>query len=1189
MRNAGGARGRRGWLIAVVAGAVFVTWTSGLLAQVAQVAGTFLGQPDFQHNAPNTLSAGGLFAPAQIAEDADGSGTLYVADPGNNRVLVYFSGDTTADLVIGQPDFSSASCNQGSLLPNPATLCRPSGVAISGADINGNEHLWVADTGNHRVVGYAFKPPAKGNLAGDPPAAIVLGQASNFTSNLCNLGAPGPNEAGAGTLCSPSAVAVDATGDVFIADTGNSRVVEYTSPTTSSVGGFVFGQANFLSTSPNQGGAASAATLDAPSGVAVDATGNLYVADTGNNRTLQFLGPFAANDPSAAVVLGQTSLSTNLCNAGGAATASTECGPAGVTVNGSELVVADTSNNRVLEYSSLATGASASPILGQPSGSGNACNAGTAAQDISGVGADSLCEPIGMTFDKSTSDLLVADSGNNRILEYSTPPITIGQPNVTSRAPNSVNAQSLYLATASPSPSAGITPASVATPATAAGIVADAQGHLYVADGGNNRVFGFEDNPGFVPSTPFPAATPSPGAANLELGQPYTLTQLNSSPVSLGTASFLAADCNAGSSGLGPDSLCGPQGIAVDPDGNLFVADTRNSRVLEFNDPFAYIDYFPSPSLPTPAFPSPPDPLAPASATIVLGHPLDMAEKHKSVEPDSDAFLVSGCNLGTVSTAGLTMGTLCNPQGVAIDGRNHLFVADTGNNRVMVFDDPERLSTGDSAFQTLGSSLTPPLSGPAAVAVDSKSNLFVTDTGNNRVIEYPASTSGCADPNPPCYSDATAIVISENGTSCTSGSPVSFETLRAPNALALDGLGDLYVADAGDNRVLEYVAPVIQGQCATAVFGQAGDFSSFSPNLGANAPDAGTMWQPGGLALDAAGAGNLYVADSSNNRVLVFTTTTPTPTPTPTSTAAPTPIAWVEVSKYTKHELFVANGIGNLNGGEFQVEVGNPVGNSYRVRLDYVDIFFERVDQHGIPIMSKGVPIPPIIFLNAGFSGQPVDSEAPELIATYPVDGNVSECAKVSKKDAQEGKNIPPGCAVAVAYPNQNAGCDINGNPTFAFQFIPPIFIHPGKPGSTPGAQGNGIENSKDTKQEKADGTAIVNMKLVFTSSSNSSGFICSTNAKSSPRTTTAPVALVAAAACPNASGAVSNASCGNVTYSTQYLLDMGIGIGSTYPATPFPQITPSACTGLPDSFISCTIGKQGFCGCPLSTLTVHQ
>ena len=131
----------------------------------------------------------------------------------------------------------------------------------------------------------------------------------------------------------------------------------------------VFGQGGFGSKTPNNGGL-SASSLNYPRGIAVDASGDLYVADYLNNRVLEYNTPLA-DGATANLVFGQGGIfGSAACNSdtgGGTPTANDLCKPWGVAADASgNLYVADTSNNRVLEYDTpLAPNITADVVLGQ--------------------------------------------------------------------------------------------------------------------------------------------------------------------------------------------------------------------------------------------------------------------------------------------------------------------------------------------------------------------------------------------------------------------------------------------------------------------------------------------------------------------------------------------------------------------------------------------------------------------------------------------------------------------------------------------------------------------------------------------------------------------------------------------------------------------------------------------------------
>jgi Tol biopolymer transport system component/sugar lactone lactonase YvrE len=363
-----------------------------------------LGQADFVSNQANrggNPSAATLLAPTGIAIDQD-SGRLFVADSTNHRVLSWpsattFSNGDAADLVFGQPDFTSVLENRGGT-PGAATLKNPFSVAADGAG-----HLYVADTGNSRVLEYNA-PFSNGMVA-----SRVFGQ-PNFSSTSQNqAGAPS-----AATLSFPINVLAQGTSALYVADSNNGRVLIYDAPLTGDASAdFVLGQPDFTSAGPNQGRTdPDATTLSAPDGLALDANGNLYVADTSNNRVLGYLAP-RATDRTADVVLGKPNFTTPGSFYPTGSRANTFALPYGIAVdNQGALYVADYNNNRVVMYGPpFATDRIADRVFGQ----GGAFESGV--ENIGGVGAASLHAPVAIALD-SAQNLYVVDRQNHRLLSY---------------------------------------------------------------------------------------------------------------------------------------------------------------------------------------------------------------------------------------------------------------------------------------------------------------------------------------------------------------------------------------------------------------------------------------------------------------------------------------------------------------------------------------------------------------------------------------------------------------------------------------------------------------------------------------------------------------------------------------------------------------------------------------------------
>ena len=352
-----------------------------------------------------------------------------------------------AVFVLGQQDFVSRGFNQNSGTVGANTMSSPTGNPTVG---NGNV-LYIADSDNHRILGYTSVPAAS-----NANATFQMGQA-NFSQN-----SPHGNPNG---FHAPGAVASNGAG-FAVADTDNDRVVIYTTQPQQT------GDANLLFSGPTD---CASQGLYRTAAVAWGGT-RLFIADTQAARVLIYNSvPTSSNQP-ADVILGQAGPSADggqtHCSTPYPYTAAMVYRPRSIWTDGTRLLVTDPGFNRVMIWNTFPTvnNSPADVFVGQTGGAGFS----------QGANASGLTAPQGAII--SGSRLFVADTTNHRVLYWNTVPTSNGQaadgvlgwatPRISSTQPAAPSASSLNSPTG----------------------VAVLGGYIFVVDTSNHRVLMFADD-----------------------------------------------------------------------------------------------------------------------------------------------------------------------------------------------------------------------------------------------------------------------------------------------------------------------------------------------------------------------------------------------------------------------------------------------------------------------------------------------------------------------------------------------------------------------------------------------------------------------------------------------------------------------------------------------------------------------
>lgn len=739
---------------------------------------------DLVSRSPNLVEEKDLFGPTAIAADTSMSPpALYVADTNNNRVLGWRSAalagnGAPADIVIGQRDFNR-TLPEGPAGSLSIGLSSPVALAV---DRQGN--LYVADAGNNRILRY--KTPFQQTESLKEPD-MVIGQ-PNREERAANNGGVSEKSIALtrGGALLRSGLAFDSSGNLWFSDSGNNRILRYSSTVLQAgrnqpAADAVLGQASFNTVANPPGDPRNKTLLNLPSAIAFDPSGRLYVCDV-LTRVLVYASPrnLATADRIMGVVVlqaGQTAPPAVNNISLGRLVNGRNIPPEGIFFIGTTPFVVDTANSRILRFDPYESwppeatqfSPTARQVIGQPDFTTFRPNYGRVEPNAEGFNS-----PLGGTLVQG--NVFLADAGNNRVMSFPVQNGTItvanyvlGQNELYQGAPNNVDGRELFFA----DPQGG---ASVAT--DGAGIAIDNSSsppRLYISDTKNNRILGFSD-----------ARRVKQGdRADLVIGQRDLKRTLVNDPAN-------SAD-QVTETGLNL-----PANIAVDAAGNLYIADSGNGRVVRYPRPF--------------------DQTAPLRPDLVLG------------QPDFNSHLTDASSR-----------IMDRPYGIAFTQAGHLLVSDVSHNRVLFFRKPEggdftrgmaaEKVIGQSDFVTTTSGSVPNrMSGPRGIATDTDDRLYVCDTENNRLLIYDTIVFSEPDPFPalplPGFNKPYGIYVSPNtgkiwiantGAGQVLSLPVYFELLFGatagtgftaflPLALTLDATDNLFVADANNRVTLHFPA-----------------------------------------------------------------------------------------------------------------------------------------------------------------------------------------------------------------------------------------------------------------------------------------------------------------------------------------------------------------------------------------------
>lgn len=723
------------------------------------------------------------------------------------------------------------------------------------------------------------------------------------------------------------------------------------------------------------GGPAVNAKLNSPQGMALDSAGNLYIADSLNNRVRKV-------DPNGIITTfaGNGGVSQpGFWGDGGPATDAQIHAPVAVALdkNGQVYIVAAADNTvRVVDKNgniSIFAGAGYKGFYG---------DAGPA--NIAGITG-----PQDMTF-LSDGSALIADTGSGAIRKVTTDG---------------------NISTVSGNGSVGLSGDGVATSLAMLspfGVVADSSGNIYIAEFGTNRIrkvdssgnittaigngtlgFAGDNGPANKVEMNGPTGVALDGSGNIYFVDSlnYRIRKLAGGNVNTVAGNGLVSRSGDGGAATSAQ-LNTPLGVAIDGSGNLYIADTLNNLVRKV-DAKGVITTFAGTG--TAGSSGDNGPAGSAQLNAPQGLAVDASGSLYIADTQNNRIRkVSG---GTITTVAGGNNELSLPFGIAVDASGNLYVAEFGRNRVSKVSTSGAVSTvagsGVSGFGGDGGpAASAMLSTPQGVAVDRAGNIYIADTGNNRVRVVSGGIIAT-------YAGNGAGGYDKDGVAATA-TPVG-----NPVALAVDTAGSLYIAD-GSARVRKVLANgIITTIGGNGVRGYAGD---------GGAAINGSLSSPSALAV--ASNGNVYVADTNNNAVRLLQ-----PAASGISLNAITSGASNLAGAIAPGEVVVLWGSGLGPGSLAQYQLGtnglvptNVAGTTVYFGSLAAPVLYTSANQVAaiVPFGVSGGQVPVIVAYNGQFSGPLTASIATAVPAIFTLNGSGSgQAAAINQDGSVNGASSP--------------------------------------------------------------------------------------------------------------------------------------------------------------------------------------